>query len=296
MEIWLWVLIGLLTLCIVFLLIKVYLLRKSAREIEEAFADRLMTETNTLIDLSSRDRRMRELAAGINVQLRQLRRERLRFQQGDMELKEAITNISHDLRTPLTAICGYLELLRKEETTEAVARYLDVIENRTEALKQLMEELFRYTIAASSAEDLPCDEIALNDVLEESLSAYYAALKGCRITPEISMPEQKVRRCLNKNALSRIFGNVISNAIKYSAGDLRIHLRENGEIIFSNHAPSLDELEVGKMFDRFYTVETAKSSTGLGLSIAKMLTEQMGGSIGARYQEGVLSIYISFPE
>ncbi|MCO7120558.1 HAMP domain-containing histidine kinase [Ihubacter massiliensis] len=296
MELWLWALIGLLALIILCLVIKIYLLRKSAKEIREAFADRLMTETNTLIDLSSRDKALRQLADSMNDQLRQLRKDRLRFQQGDLELKEAITNISHDLRTPLTAICGYLELLKREETTDAAARYLDVIENRTQVLKQLTEELFRYSIAASAFDDMACEEIALNDVLEESVSVYYAALKGCQICPQISMPKQKVRRTLNKNALSRIFGNIVSNAIKYSNGDLQIVLQETGELVFSNHASALDEIQVGKMFDRFYTVETANKSTGLGLAIAKMLTEQMNGSIRAVYQDNILSIFIFFPK
>ena len=296
MEFWLWILVGLLALLSACLFIKIYLLRKSAKEISEAFGDRLMTETNTLIDLSCRDKTLRLLADSINVQLRQLRKDRLRFQQGDLELKEAITNISHDLRTPLTAICGYLELLKREEKTDAAARYLDVIENRTEVLKQLTEELFRYSIATSAFEDMACEEITLNDVLEESISAYYAALKGCHISPEISMPKQKVRRTLNKGALSRIFGNIISNAIKYSAGDLRIVLHETGELIFSNRAPALDEIQVGKMFDRFYTVETADKSTGLGLAIAKMLTEQMEGNIHAAYRDGTLCIFLLFPK
>ena len=105
-----------------------------------------------------------------------------------------------------------------------------------------------------------------------------------------------MRRTLNKNALSRIFGNIVSNAIKYSDGDLQIVLQETGELVFSNHASALDEIQVGKMFDRFYTVETANKSTGLGLAIAKMLTEQMNGSIRAAYQDNILNIFIFFPK
>ena len=124
----------------------------------------------------------------------------------------------------------------------------------------------------------------------------YAALKQNHITPEISMTEQKVSRMLNRNALTRIFGNIISNAVKYSDGDLIISLRENGEITFSNHASRLDEIKTGRLFDRFYTVETASAeSTGLGLSIAKVLTEQMGGKIAAEYEDGMIRVKINFP-
>lgn len=295
MEPWLWAVIGLLTLAVIILLIKLYLIRKSARELKEAFAQRLITDTNTLIDISSRDRYMRALARDINTQLRTLRQERHRFLQGDLEVKEAITNISHDLRTPLTAICGYLELLKQEEKSEAAARYLAVIEERTETLKQLTDELFRYSVVTSTIQNTTTIPVILNNVLEESVSGWYAALKGCRITPSISMPEENVTRQLNKNALSRIFGNILSNAIKYSDGDLQITLTEKGEIIFSNHASTLTEVQVAQLFDRFYTVETAQNSTGLGLSIARALTEQMGGTITAYYQSSILSIRLLFP-
>ena len=114
MEFWLSVVIGILLIILV-LSIKIFLVQKSAREIETAFAERLMTDTNTLIDISYQDKTMRKLTERLNIELRKLRKERHRFNRGDLELKEAVTNISHDLRTPLTAISGYLDLLDREE-------------------------------------------------------------------------------------------------------------------------------------------------------------------------------------
>ncbi|MDE6221845.1 MAG: sensor histidine kinase, partial [Lachnospiraceae bacterium] len=149
MEIWLLVLIGFLLIIIAVLWLKIVLMRKAAQEISTAFADRFSTETNILIDISSHDRYMRSLAADINTQLRRLRRERLRYQQGNLEITDAVTNISHDLRTPLTAICGYLDLLRQTEQTPDAGRYLDIIEERVESLRLLTEELFGYSAAVS---------------------------------------------------------------------------------------------------------------------------------------------------
>ena len=291
---WLCVLCAILALIIAVLIIKVALLHRAADEIREELGARLDTDTNTLITISCGDRHIRRLAAELNTQLRLLRKERRRLQSGDLELKEAVTNISHDLRTPLTAICGYLDLLSKEEKSEAVERYLSVIGNRAEAMKQLTEELFRYSVITSASNDIACEDVDLNSVLEESISAYYAALKGCGIVPDIFIPEKKIRRRLDRNALSRVFGNIISNAIKYSGGDLEIVLSETGEIVFTNTALQFDEVQVGKLFDRFYTVESAKKSTGLGLSIAKTLVEQMNGEITARYYDDKLSIHIVF--
>lgn len=293
---WLCIVCMVLSFIIIALLIKLVFIYKAMKEIRSELHAKLETDTNTLITISSSNRHIRRLAADLNVELRLLRKERRRFQSGDVELKDAVTNISHDLRTPLTAICGYLDLLKREEKSEAVKRYLDMIENRSEVLKRLTEELFCYSIVSSTAEDVVLEDVVLNSILEESISTYYAALKNSRITPEISMPRQKIVRKLNHGSLTRIFGNIISNAIKYSDGDLNIMLTKDGELIFSNHAAKLDGVQTAKLFHRFYTIEDAKNSTGLGLSIAKTLTEQLNGNITADYQDGMLSIRIVFPE
>lgn len=293
MELLLLIIIAILLFIILVLAAKIYFLRRSAKEITEGFNDRLTIDTNTLIDISSRDPYMRKLASQINTQLRQLRKERHRYQQGDLELKEAVTNISHDLRTPLTAINGYLDLLEREEMSESVQRYLSHIQNRTEVLKNLTEELFRYSIVTSSQEMKP-ERMDLVRALEESLLSFYAIMQEKGIQPQIEMPEEPVWRQLDVNAVNRIFSNIISNVLKYSDGDFSVSLSGNGSIRFSNTARSLNAVSVGKLFDRFYTVEASRNSTGLGLSIAKLLTERMGGNITAEYQNDRLDIIIQF--
>lgn len=296
MEVWLWICIGILAVVIVALLLKIHMLKKAAKEIEDAFADRLVTDTNTRIDISSGDRSMRRLAVAVNRELGKLRAERLRFQQGDTELKQAVTNISHDLRTPLTAICGYLDLLEEEEKPENVERYLAIIRNRSDMLIRLTEELFRYSVIHSREKELAREPVVINHVLEQSVAAFYTALREHSIIPRIQMPEEKVIRMLDGAALSRVCSNLIHNAIKYSDGDLDVTLEPTGEIMFANTAQGLDEVQAGKLFDRFYTVETARRSTGLGLAIARDLVEQMEGTITAEYEDGRLGIRLFFPD
>ena len=296
MEMWLWVSIGMMSVIIVLLLLKIYALHKAAKEIESAFADRLTTDTNTLIDISSADRTMRRLADSINIQLRRLRKERHRFVQGDLELKNAVTNISHDLRTPLTAICGYLDLLEEEKMTEKAERYISIIRNRAELLSQLTEELFRYSVIVSSENSQKGEPVNVGSVLEESVASFYTALKERKIVPNIQLTEEKVIRTLDRSALSRVFSNLLNNVIKYSDGDLDITLSKTGTIIFTNTASGLNEVQAGRLFDRFYTVEAARKSTGLGLTIARTLMEQMGGAISAEYKNDKLSITIVLPE
>lgn len=293
----LWKIMVFFLLVIIFaLLLKIFYMRKAIREIKRGFSEKLYTDTNTPIMLSSHDKLVSSLANDINVELKELQKQKHRYIQGDKELKNAITNISHDLRTPLTTICGYLSLLDKEEKSEHIARQLSIIKNRTFALKQLVEELFRYTTIISDTDNSVYTETVINNVLEDCISSYYAIFKEKGITPNINLCEQKIVRSVDKTALLRIFNNVIDNAIKYSEGDLTISLFENGKIVFSNHTSDLNEIQIGKLFDRFYTVNTARKSTGLGLSIAKALIEKMDGNISADYSNNVLSIIIKLNE
>ena len=273
---------------------KVLLLRSAIRQLRKHLDEHFAQETNTLLDTISRDRELRRLASGLNTQLRLLRQQRQQYLSGDRELKEAVTNISHDLRTPLTAICGYLDLMKQEPLPENQQRYLSLIQNRVDAMRQLTEELFRYSVILSRQE-LPVQQVCINDVLEESIAGCYAQLIRRNIQPQLDICQQPVVRQLNREALGRVFGNILSNALKYSEGDLSITLEEGGSLCFSNSASKLDEVQVGRLFDRFFTVETGRNANGLGLSIAKTLTQQMGGTIDATLEDGQLCIRLHFP-
>lgn len=277
---------------VIILALKIYFMRKSVREISDGFAEKLQTDTNTLIDISSSDKEIRTLANSINKQLMMLRKEHLQYQHGSTELKTAVTNISHDLRTPLTTICGYLDVMKHMEKPQKIAEYLDIIDERAGLMEQLTEELFRYSVILSDDNSAETEEVFVNQVLTESISGYYAVLTKHDITPQIHITSNKIIRRLNKMSLSRVFSNLLNNAVKYSDGDLEITLSDSGEIVFANTAKGLSSVQAERLFDRFYTVETARHSTGLGLSIAKTLVEQMGGTITAEYGESRLKIKI----
>lgn len=270
---------------------KVALLRHGIKGLRRDLVERRGQDTNTLLSLPCRDRELRRLASALNQELRALRKERLRYQQGDKELKEAVVNISHDLRTPLTAISGYLQLLQGQDLPPDAQRYLEQIGGRTQAMKRLTEELFRYSVVMSE-ENLAGEPVDLRRAVEEALLSFYGALEGRRIEPQVRLPETPVIRQLDPAAVNRVLGNILTNALKYSAGDLEVTLEESGRLTFSNSAPGLDPVAAGRLFDRFYTVEAARNSTGLGLSIAKELTQRMGGSIGAELHGGTLTVWL----
>ncbi len=275
--------------------LKWLLLKRGLHEMGQELALILSQDTNRILGLSSRDRDLRRLARILNEQLQLLQKERHRFQDGDRDLKEAVANISHDLRTPLTAVSGYLELLEEEQHSPRCSRYLAIIRERITAMRQLTEELFCYSLALTPKRRQP-ERLSLNRQLEESLLAFYEAFRKKNITPRITLPDTSVWRVLDRASLSRIFANIIGNAARYSDSDFAVTLSPDGTVSFSNNAPDLSPVSAARLFDRYYTVASLESSTGLGLAIAHRLTEDMGGNISAEYADGQLIIRVCFPE
>ena len=286
-----WVICAVLAVVCILLLAKIYYLRKSCDEIIDKLDLIMSDDTNAKITILSDDRHMKLLATELNRRLRQIRKDQLKYISGDRELKDAITNISHDLRTPLTAIMGYLQIMKDIPKSEKLEQYLAIIKGRAEAMKQLTEELFRYSVVLSEQQSQP-EQTVVNKVLEDSVMSYYAAMSEKGIVPVVDITEEKITRLLDPTALARVFANLMNNAIKYSGGDLEISLREPCVIEFSNSAPEMTNTQVERLFDRFYTVEAAHKSTGLGLSIARTLIEQMGGTIDAALDGEKLTITI----
>ena len=277
---------------IILLCIKICILKKSAREISAQFSDRLKDDTNNLIYISSSDRDIKHLAENLNDKLKDMRKKQLQYEYGNTELKNAITNVSHDIRTPLTAIAGNLYMIGKTDDISEIRAYVNAIEERTETMKQLTEELLRYSIIISDENKPQTEDIFVNQLLAESISSFYPVLTEKGITPSIHLTDARIVRNVNRSELARVFSNLLNNAVKYSDGDLEITLSDTGKITFSNTAKELSTVEVEQLFDRFYTVETAHHSTGLGLSIARTLVERMGGTITANYDDGRLTIII----
>ena len=276
----------------IFLAVKLYVIKQSIKEIEKSFSKILRTDTNNTIAISSSDKDIKNLTINLNNNLSELRGQKLQYKNGNQELKKIITNISHDLRTPLTAIKGYVDLIEQEKLSNNQKKYLKVIQKKSNELTELTGQLFEYTKLMDIDVKIKKEECCINEILEETLVSYYSIFKEQNIIPNISICSTKVYKIVNKISIIRVFENILSNVIKYSNGDLKVEMQENGTITFSNKATSLDETTVQKIFDRYFSVENAKESTGIGLSIAKQLVELNNGSIKAKYVNGYLIIEI----
>ena len=293
-DIALYILIIMLFILCIFMCLKIYFFKRAIKEISDSLNDILNTDTNNLINISSSDEDIKKLATTLNINLKELRKQKLQYENGNQELKRVVTNISHDLRTPLTAINGYIDLMKNDKLSKEQEKYLSIIYNKSNELIELTEQLFDYSKAIDNNVELNKEKCCMNEVLEEVLVSYYTVFKENGITPEISICENKIYKMLNKASVVRIFENILSNISKYSNGNFKAELESNGAITFSNKATMLDATTVEKIFDRYFTVENAKKSTGLGLSIAKQLVELNGGKILAKYIDENLIIQIMF--
>lgn len=274
----------------IFLIVKVFLIKKTIREIEKSFTYIIKSDTNNIVTISSLDKDIKNLTINLNKNLMELRKQKLEYKNGNQELKKIITNISHDLRTPLTVINGYIDLLQKENKNVEQERYIKIIKEKIYELQELTEQLFEFSKTVDVDLEVKKEECCLNDILEESLANYYNQFKEKNIIPKISISNKKINKMVNRIAIIRIFENILSNVLKYSNGNFEVILNDDGIITFSNKANSLDAITVQKIFDRYFTVENAKESTGIGLAIAKQLIEQNRGKITAEYVNGYLII------
>ena len=274
----------------IFLIVKVFLIKKTIREIEKSFTYIIESDTNNIVTISSLDKDIKNLTINLNKNLMELRKQKLEYKNGNQELKKIITNISHDLRTPLTVINGYIDLLQKENKNVEQERYIKIIKEKIYELQELTEQLFGFSKTVDVDLEVKKEECCLNDILEESLANYYNQFKEKNIIPKISISNKKINKMVNRIAIIRIFENILSNVLKYSNGNFEVILNDDGIITFSNKANSLDAITVQKIFDRYFTVENAKESTGIGLAIAKQLIELNRGKITAEYVNGYLII------
>ena len=287
-------------LCIIILFItsiisiKYILLKLSLNKLYKDFELIINSDTNNLLTISCNDKNLKEFINKLNKNLKKLRKLELEYNQGNINLKHTITNISHDLRTPLTAIKSYLDILDKKNFTKEQIKYFNIINTKVNDLVNLTEELFNYSKILDKAYLIKKEQVCLNIVLEEVFCSYYDLFKNNKIIPKIDITSNKIIKEIDLICFKRIIENIISNLLKYSNKSIYIKLDNTGSITFINKTKKLDKVSVGKIFDRYFTVESSKKSNGIGLSIAKELVILNNGEITAKYINNKLIIKIVF--
>lgn len=287
-----------LLLVVIALIFSFSALEKNLREAKKQLDRMRENESKVRISLSSPNRAAEELFASINQVLDQRESSLAGLHRQERSLREQISNVSHDLRTPLTSILGYLQLLESPDLTEEERRqYLEVIEARARSLQSLITAFYDLTRIEGGSYPLEREQVDLYRVLSELAAEYYNDLERSGLAVEIDLREGLPPVWGDYAAVVRVFTNLIGNALKHGRGVLRIALYRAGDVLtteFSNDGSGLTQEDAAHVFDRFYTADKTRSAqnTGLGMSIVRALVQQMGHEVTAELRDGIFTVRV----
>lgn len=274
--------------------------RQQIKSIKNQIAFFNHNETNMLITHDAGNGCVSELAEELNTLIEQTAALRKELADNEKRLKDTIINLSHDIRTPLTSLDGYFQLLLKSDNEKERQQYEAVIRDRLYSLREMLDELFVYARLADKMYEAELSPCVVNEILLNVLFSFYEDIKLRGMTPSVDIPEQDVMIEGNEPALRRIFQNILKNSIEHGNGHLSVSLvstEKDVEIYFENGFRADETVDADKVFDRFYKADSARSktSTGLGLAIAKELVERLNGRIAGDIQNGNFVVSIRFP-
>lgn len=273
-------------------------MKREIRNITRELNDYNIDNSHKKISVCLFDKDIENLAISINKNIDLNIEAQAKQRKIDEDLKKSIANISHDLRTPLTSVIGYMQMIKKSDLTkEQQDKYLDIALNRANVLHDLLKDFFELSVIESPEYKLQNELVNINNILCEVLTSFYEAFSSKGIVPKILVPDENITAIGDKAAISRVIENLIVNMIKYSGDEASIDLYtedKNVVLCTANSSPNIREEDVNLIFDRFYNGEAARTnsnSTGLGLAIAKSLMEKMSGEIYGEVKQDKLYIF-----
>lgn len=287
-----------LTLLIVtiFCMIRLFTLKKEIRKISTQLQNYTNRKSDKKVDMALIDKDIEKLGVEINKVMDLYVAENRKRVQFEMEQKQLIANMSHDLRTPLTSILGYIQMAEDRDIAmDEREKFLSIAKERANRLEVLLKEFFDLSVIESADYQLNADRINLRNILMDTIMSFYERFQEKNLEPSIHLPDEDIFIMSDKSAVQRVIENLLSNAVKNSIGNIMVRLEaENStaKLIISNNVQFVTAKDVEKMFDRFYKADQSRTSnsTGLGLSIVKSLMDKMNGTIDSQLIDDHLSI------
>jgi signal transduction histidine kinase len=256
-------------------------------------------DTNKIISVGVDSKEIKELADDLNDIIKKQKILKANIIRSNNQLKDTITNISHDIRTPLTSMKGYIELLIDCKSDLERERYIKIIESRIDSLQELVEQLFTYVKLQNKSYQLVFEECNINKILYDTIFSFYDDFKNRNIEPTISIPDECCTIWANEVGIRRILQNVIKNTLDHGREMVIIEMKnseEKVEVTIKNKYNNIDNIDTEKIFDRFYKADASRAyqSTGLGLSIAYELIKCMNGTIMSLIEDDFFVITMEF--
>lgn len=281
---------------IIFLITIIIGYKREFRRINKQIIENLDEYAN--IKTKSVDKDIENLVESINLIFDSRQKIVAEKNKNEEKIRQSISNMSHDLRTPLTSIMGYLQMIKSEKSSEADKKeYMDIVEKRTKSLQQLISSFYDLSRMEGNEYNFNYKKVNLSSILCENIAVFYNDFRNNNIEPIIEIDENVKDIISDDGAINRIFSNLITNMIKHGESFVKITLRQENDVIiteFINKATRVTEENVDKLFDRFYTVDNSRSdkNTGLGLYITRIMVEKLGHSISSKIDNGYLIIEI----
>lgn len=289
--------------CIVLAIALLYLVLKhlhfiwQIRNINNQIAFINTHKTNKIVSGEYNKGCINDLINYINALLEQCSMLQSKCITNEQNIKDTITNISHDIRTPLTSLSGYFQLMCQCDDTPEREKYEKTIKQQVTTLEEMLEELFTYAKLFNESYEIPLTKCHINQILRDAVFGFYYDFKKANIVPEVSIPEKPTYIVANDIALKRVLQNVLKNVMEHGRSYVGVIMQETSkevEIIFLNDISEDDVIDTSQIFDRFYKADMARSSTstGLGLAIAKELLNKMNSSISAVVKDSRFEIVV----
>ena len=282
-----------------YLLIRILLMKRSIRNMTEELKFTRDEDYNRQLRVELIDSDINELANEINKNIDYQKNMKLETEKTKRQLEQSISDIAHDLRTPLTVVKGNLQMLEGETLSDKGREYLEISARKAETLKGMVDEFFELSVLESDNSVVEFRDVEVISFLSEIIIEYETLIRDNNLEPEISFPDTSVTIKANREMLSRVFSNLFSNIFKYAEDSFSLNVTKDKDVCcikLSNRINPDAAIDVEHIFDRTYRADKARTegSAGLGLYIAKLLVEKQKGSIEARIENNRLVFEITF--
>lgn len=290
-------LLGVLILVIMILAALLFYVLYDIHQIQKQSQMKYNSGSHIIITNEIKLQSLNALCEHLNALYQRMEHMELAHRTSEKAIKDMLSYIAHDVRTPLTSVQGYLQLLK--DTTDPMKQdaYYAIIEQRLKDIRMLLEQFFLYTKVMQDDMQLQMETCSLYEACCNSLAGFYEAFLKLDKEPQLHFTDMKLRVTANCDILQRLFDNLIQNAIRHGNGELLIEQKGN-IVYFKNPIKADTPLDVERVFERFYKAEMSRThiSSGLGLSIVKEIMLSLHGEANAFLADGMFTIALNFPK